>query len=69
VQADVESHFAGIFNRFCTVFLDQGKHSQDAAETGFSLPVIDNWQSLPMWVPACSARRNSCTVLSGIFLG
>ena len=34
----LESHGAGIFDRRHTVFLQQGKHPQDAADAGLSLP-------------------------------
>jgi hypothetical protein len=46
VHADVERHGAGVFDCRCPVFLHQGKHSQDAAEAGLSLPVIDQLAEL-----------------------
>src|ERR1700751_374193 len=46
VYADVESGGAGIFHRRRSVFLDQGKHSQDAADAGLCLPLIDQLAEL-----------------------
>ena len=41
VYAQLERSSAGVFDGCSPVFLDQGKHSQDAADAGLSLSVID----------------------------
>src|SRR5579885_1673275 len=46
VHADVESGGAGIFDCCRSVFLDQGKLSQDAADAGLSLPVVEQLAEL-----------------------
>src|SRR5215470_14841935 len=46
VYADVESSSAGIFDGRRSVFLHQGKHAQDAADAGFSLPLVDQLAEL-----------------------
>src|SRR6516164_8522531 len=40
-DADVESSSTGIFDCCRSVFLHQGEHTQDAADAGLSLPLID----------------------------
>src|SRR5262252_4961200 len=46
VHADIESSSAGIFDCCRSVFLHQGKHTQDAADTGLPLPLIDQLAEL-----------------------
>src|SRR4029077_6155628 len=46
MHADVESGGAGVFDRCRPVFLDQGKHSQDAADACLCLPLIDQLTEL-----------------------
>ena len=45
-NADVQSGGAGVFDRGGPVFLDQGKHSQDAADAYLRLPLIDQLAEL-----------------------
>src|SRR5215472_4054225 len=47
LNADVQSHGAGIFNGRHAVFLHQGKHSQDAADADLALPVIAAGRTCP----------------------
>src|SRR5215469_3374513 len=46
VHADVESRSTGIFDCCRSIFLDQGKHSQDATDGGLSLPVVEQLAEL-----------------------
>src|SRR5205823_13205208 len=46
MHTDVESGGTSVFDRRRPVFLDQGKHSQDAANTGLCLLLIDQLTEL-----------------------
>src|SRR5215470_14038768 len=46
IHADVESSSTGIFDCCRSVFLHQGKHPQDAADAGLSLPLKDQLAEL-----------------------
>src|SRR5215475_10027979 len=46
IHCDVESSSAGIFDCRRSIFLHQGKHTQDAADAGFSLPVVQQLAEL-----------------------
>src|SRR5215470_2349995 len=46
VHANVESSSASIFDCCCSVFLHQRQHAQDAADTGLSLPLINQLAEL-----------------------
>ena len=46
MHTDVESGGTGVFDRRRPVFLDQGEHSQDAANTGLCLLLIDQLTEL-----------------------
>src|SRR5262252_8326382 len=46
VDSDVESSSTGIFDCRRSVFLHQGKHTQDAADAGLSLPVVQQLAEL-----------------------
>ena len=46
VHCDVEGSSAGVFDCCSSVFLHQGKHAQDAADAGLSLPVVQQLAEL-----------------------
>src|SRR6516165_5050378 len=46
MHPDIESSGTGVFDRGCPVFLDQGMHSQDAADAGLALLLIDQLAEL-----------------------
>ena len=46
VHADIESGGASVFDRRRSVFLDQGKHSQDTADACLSFLLIDQMAKL-----------------------
>src|SRR5215472_2371324 len=61
VNTDVESCGAGIFNCSHTVFLHQRKHSQDAADAGLSLPVVQQLAELAsLGAGMCSPPQQLC---------
>src|SRR5215510_12370290 len=68
VHANVESSSTGIFDCRCSVFFHQGKHTQDAADTGLSLPLIDQLAELAAEHGATvTARRAQRHFLGEIF--
>src|SRR6516165_4709950 len=73
VHADVESSCAGIFDCCRSVFLNQGKYTQDAADAGLPLPLIDQLAELAdlrsgMFGASQQLRRAQRHFLGVIFL-
>jgi len=46
MDADVDRHGAGIFDRGGPVFFHQGKHSEDAADAGTAVLLVDQLAEL-----------------------
>src|SRR4029077_11883230 len=58
IHCDVDSGRAGIFNCCRSVFFYQGKHPQDAADAGLSLPVVQQLTELAsLGTGMCSAPQ------------